>query len=1036
METPKRAVAYCVHDDHYYLDCSLNSFRPAGPAFVFVSNSPWHMEPGNWQKSVEAAELAGATVVIGEWTSELDQRKAALAHLESLGFQYAFIPDGDEVIEAELLAALVGIADAGLADRVYIEWDTYWKSPEYVIRPREGFVPAMLIKLGTATPVGGRNFEGGRHLLLNGTFGIVHHLSWVGPEERILRKLSTWGHALEVLPNWYEQIWKAWDNNKLLRSLHPTHPAAYEFSERVQIPAILEPALQKYRSFSAESVSDESPAPPTCTVSVVIPHHSDLDGLRACLESLSKCDDLLKEIVIIDNGSGHGLDGSLRQPDKTKVIRLEANVGFPKACNLGFAETAGEVVIFLNDDTIVPRSGLIELLRSLHSSGTVGAAGPFTNNSGHFQKIVPTYTSTSHLDLFAEDFATRKAPDVETDMLVGFCLAAKRSVLDEVGGFDEEFGLGTFEDNDLCYRLRRAGYKLLISAKSFIHHKGSQTLGKVVRSPRALLSRNLQLFIQKWRDDLETGFASHLSGLSGEPIQFAPRQKPENRLSQVKNLAEQADISLCMIAKNEERVIRDALTSANPFFKQVIVVDTGSTDRTKEIAAECGAEVHEYPWDDSFSNARNESLKHATGKWIIWIDCDDTIPWQSGMNILTTVLNAPREIIGFVVPVQFVDSSDLRTGTRVDHVKLFRNHPKARFEHRIHEQILPALNKLGGGIARCDAVVLHSGYDNSTEGQSKKRERDFKLLELELNENPEHPFTNFNLGMTHHFAGDLNEAVRYLKRSIELAEPQTTYLRKAWTLLANSYIKLNHIDEAIQAYEQGLKSVPNDSELHFEYARALRVQGRNQEALEQLNKIMGPNTEAFTSVDVSILGWRKEFEIALAHLDLGNWPEARESLIASMNETSGRFEPALTLFEQAMHRADYKAASIAKQQIEDVAGQGFLWVKMSFEYAVAILGPHAAFDWLQNFVTNNPANQSARVFLAERLLTMGQRDMAVPHLRVLDDLEEPWAALCMAKICLEIGDRSNALLWLERTLDLDPENEEAKNLRAENIKNS
>lgn len=1036
MEIPVRAVAYCVHDDHYYLECSLESFREAGPAYVFISKTPWHGEPGHWEKCIAAAESAGATVVCGEWGSEIDQRMAALSHLESLGFEYAFIPDGDEVIEPELLATLIGIADAGLADRVYVEWDTYWKSPEYVIRPREGFVPAMLVKLGTATPVGGRNFEGGRYLRLNGTFGIVHHLSWVGPEERILRKLSTWGHALEVLPNWYEQIWKAWDNDKLLRTLHPTHPAAYEFAERVPVPAILEPALQKFRSFATDSERGDSPPPPKCTVSVVIPHHSDLDGLRACLESLLKCDDLLNEIVIVDNGSDHGLDGSVRRSNKTDVIRLEENVGFPKACNVGFAQTTGNVVIFLNDDTIVPRLGLIELLRSLSSSGSVGAAGPYTNNSGHSQKIAATYTSLSNLDLFAEDFATRKAPDTETDMLVGFCLAVKRSVLNEVGGFDEEFGLGTFEDNDLCYRMRRAGYKLLISAKSFIHHQGSQTLAKVVRSPRALLNRNQELFIRKWRDDLETGFASHLSGLSAAPIVFTAKQKPENRLAQVISLAEQANISLCMIAKNEERVIRDALTSAKPFFSQVIVVDTGSTDRTKQFATDCGAEVFDYPWDDSFSNARNESLLHATGKWIMWIDCDDTIPWQSGINILTTVLNAPREIIGFVVPVQFVDAADLRTGTRVDHVKLFRNHPKARFEHRIHEQILPALNKLGGGIARCDAVVLHSGYDNSPEGQSRKRERDFKLLGLELSENPDHPFTNFNLGMTHHFAGDLNEAIKYLKRSIALAEPQTTYLRKAWTLLANSYIKLNSIDDAIQAYEQGLESVPNDSELHFEYARALRLQGRNQEALDQLYQITGPNTEAFTSVDVSILGWRKEFEIALAHLDLGNWPEARESLIAAMNQTSGRLEPALTLFEQAMHRADYKAAAIAKQRVEDVTGQSFLTVKLNFEYALAILGSHAAFDWLQSFVESNTANQSARVFLAERLLTMGERDAAVPHLRALDDFEEPWAALCMAKICLEIGDRSNAQLWLARTLDLDPTNEEAKNLREENIKNS
>ena len=139
--------------------------------------------------------MATATVVIGDWPSELEHREAAYSHLQDHGYTHALIPDGDEIIETELLTNLTNIAEHDLADRVYVEWDTYWKSPEYVIRPRERFSPCILIKLGVATPVGGRHFEGGRQLFLSQDYGIIHHLSYAGSDERIKRKIETWGHA-------------------------------------------------------------------------------------------------------------------------------------------------------------------------------------------------------------------------------------------------------------------------------------------------------------------------------------------------------------------------------------------------------------------------------------------------------------------------------------------------------------------------------------------------------------------------------------------------------------------------------------------------------------------------------------------------------------------------------------------------------------------------------------------------------------------------------------------------------------------------
>ena len=78
-------------------------------------------------------------------------------------------------------------------------------------------------------------------------------------------------------------------------------------------------------------------------------------------------------------------------------------------------------------------------------------------------------------------------------------------------------------------------------------------------------------------------------------------------------------VSLCLIVKNEEAHLPACLRSAADLVDEIVVVDTGSTDRTREVAAELGAKVYDYPWSDDFAAARNESLRHAGGNWIFWI---------------------------------------------------------------------------------------------------------------------------------------------------------------------------------------------------------------------------------------------------------------------------------------------------------------------------------------------------------------------------------------------------------------------------------
>lgn len=163
--TSKVTALLIAHDDHWYLDATIQALRGRVPAYVFVNRIPFFGDPGDWQRTAKVAEEAGATVVVGEWHGEIEHRKAAGDHLLSLGFTHALLPDGDELIEPRLLETLLQIAEHDLADHVQICWDTYWKTPEYVIRPRERFRPSYLANLSVSYPVNGHGYHGGRGML-------------------------------------------------------------------------------------------------------------------------------------------------------------------------------------------------------------------------------------------------------------------------------------------------------------------------------------------------------------------------------------------------------------------------------------------------------------------------------------------------------------------------------------------------------------------------------------------------------------------------------------------------------------------------------------------------------------------------------------------------------------------------------------------------------------------------------------------------------------------------------------------------------
>lgn len=261
-------------------------------------------------------------------------------------------------------------------------------------------------------------------------------------------------------------------------------------------------------------------------------------------------------------------------------------------------------------------------------------------------------------------------------------------------------------------------------------------------------------------------------------------------------------ISAILITKDEATNIEECIRSVRPIADEVVVVDTGSSDATKEIASALGAKVFTTEWTDDFSAARNESIKHATSDWLLWIDADERLRPDCIGNLLAAV--ARPHFGGYTVSIlNYLHDSDTSQDQVVHQAcRLFRNLPGIRFEGRVHEQVTPSITGLGLPIASLDSIAIeHFGYRACEMEQKGKHERNIELLREELRHNPDDAFHWFNLGNSLTLAGEHEEAIRCLSKATEKLTPNSSHGQLAYQLRAFAHIHLEQNLDALQVCE-------------------------------------------------------------------------------------------------------------------------------------------------------------------------------------------------------------------------------------------
>ena len=238
--------------------------------------------------------------------------------------------------------------------------------------------------------------------------------------------------------------------------------------------------------------------------SIIILTFNEMECTRQCLRSIQKHTPEPHEVILIDNGSSDGTVKWLRDVVKEhgnyRLIENRKNLGFARGCNQGMTAASGDVLVLLNNDVVVTDGWLTGMLECLRSAQDVGIVGPMTNRISGIQQVPAVgYSQLTDLDAYAEAFRCRnRHRRIECRRIVGYCMVFRKRLVQEIGGLDESFGSGNFEDDDLCLRSILAGYRNLIAGDVFVHHFGSRTFIGNRIDYSSSISGNRKIFNAKW----------------------------------------------------------------------------------------------------------------------------------------------------------------------------------------------------------------------------------------------------------------------------------------------------------------------------------------------------------------------------------------------------------------------------------------------------------------------------------------------------------------------------------------------------------
>jgi glycosyltransferase involved in cell wall biosynthesis len=549
-----------------------------------------------------------------------------------------------------------------------------------------------------------------------------------------------------------------------------------------------------------------------------------------------------------------------------------------------------------------------------------------------------------------------------------------------------------------------------------------------------------------------------------EPEGITDKSLHESKLQQVRAFVmpttttkteQQPGLSACMIVKNEEEMLPRCLASIKDHVDELVIVDTGSTDRTVEIAESFGARVYHHPWQNDFSLHRNQSISYARGKWIFIIDADEEFIPPEQRSLGDELALAEQK--GCDALVMRVENSCSGGRDRVvaDSIRIFLNGETIRYEGIVHNN-LTGVAHAGLSLSR----IIHYGYDTTREAALKKFERTAALLQKQIDENPHNATAHMYLACSHASLDRHDDALREALAAIDLVElreiSDIIFLRAYYTA-ARALILMKRFEKALDICRKGMARFGDQVDLlaaevmiFFEtndWDAVLDAGYRYRAALERYRK----RNDGPTLVNVAtfgdewkICGWmgvaryrrgdtdsaetlfhasmdlspdRREAarQIGLSLISLGDLDRSRPYLGAAHlllgNDKDSRVTEALLKLAVLKNDQALKERSIGEAiALGDNSDDWRRWISQMADFSIKNNDPRSALMLFAAIVAENGDDLQARLKLAHILVFHNMIEQAVTHcdglLRILDlPRNQTLESLSdLADLFLKIGD--------------------------------
>ncbi|PTY80433.1 hypothetical protein B5V89_01240 [Heyndrickxia sporothermodurans] len=322
-------------------------------------------------------------------------------------------------------------------------------------------------------------------------------------------------------------------------------------------------------------------------------------------------------------------------------------------------------------------------------------------------------------------------------------------------------------------------------------------------------------------------------------------------------------ISLCMIVRNEEKVLERCLLSIANLVDEIIIVDTGSTDSTKELALKYTKNIYDFEWINDFSAARNFAAEKATGEWILVLDADEYVDEENFKEFIKQLKKDNGHIDAY--DAKIINFSGLSGESLMQnfHDRIYKNNGKIFYYRRIHEQFKHKDNATLN-IQKSNLIIFHSGYLNQTVKEKEKSSRNKELLDIEMHNGEKNAFDYFNFGNEYFSIGEYSEALdAYLKAYKFKKDFRLSWVPMAVMQIITCLINLKKYNVALNVINDAENIYSNSPEIKYLKGEIFLLRGQLEDARKTFLELVN-NNENYTFIIL-----RPDLKDQKPHLKLG-----------------------------------------------------------------------------------------------------------------------------------------------------------------------